>query len=323
MVFSEIYSAYYNTVAAVIACSQKGQLDSDSLYAIVQSSAFPESFVTIGNALESGKWSLIKRDYTTNIQYTPTMPLSLLQKQWLKAICHDKRMRLFVDDIILGKLEQQLEDVEPLFTEQDFCLYDKYADGDPYDDPEYVSNFRTILKALHQGKVLRIEYAGRFNQRQHFSCTPCKIEYSPKDDKFRFLSKTRTRQSMLNIGRVCSCRLVESIAVDDGSEDELPYSNKSTVTLEIYDEHNALERVMLAFAHFEKCAIQVGANVYQLTISYEIFDETELLIRILSFGPMVKVLEPASFQQQIRERISKQLELMKQRKGVTFPSCKG
>ena len=51
MVFSEIYSAYYNTVAAVLACSQRGQLDSDSLYAIVQSSAFPESFVTIGNAL--------------------------------------------------------------------------------------------------------------------------------------------------------------------------------------------------------------------------------------------------------------------------------
>ena len=313
MVFSEIYSAYYNTVAAVLDCSQRGQLDSDSLYAIVNASAFPESFVTIDDALESGRWPLIKKNYATNIQHTPTMPLSLLQKQWLKAICHDKRMRLFVDDIILGKLEQQLEDVEPLFTEQDFCLYDKYADGDPYDDPEYVSNFRTILKALHQGKVLRIEYAGGFNQRQHFSCTPCKIEYSPKDDKFRFLSKTRTRQSMLNVGRVCCCELLESEVADESSEEELPYSSKSTVTLEIYDEHNALERVMLAFAHFEKRAIQVGADVYQLTISYEIFDEKELLIRILSFGPMVKVLEPASFQQQIRERISKQLELMKQR----------
>ena len=259
MVFSEIYSAYYNTVAAVIACSQKGQLDSDSLYEIVRSSAFPESFVTIDDALESGRWPLIKKNYTTNIQHTPTMPLSLLQKQWLKAICCDRRIHLFVDDVTLKNLEQQLQDVEPLFTEQDYCLY----------------------------------------------------------DKFRFLSKTRTRQSMLNIGRVRSCSFVESIAVDDGSEDELPYSNKFTVILEIYDERNALERVMLAFAHFEKRAIQVGSDVYQLTITYEIFDEKELLIRILSFGPMVKVLAPASFQQQIRERISKQLELMKQMEGVT------
>jgi predicted DNA-binding transcriptional regulator YafY len=38
----------------------------------------------------------------------------------------------------------------------------------------------------------------------------------------------------------------------------------------------------------------------------------ELVIRILSFGPKVKVLEPVSFQQLIRERLSKQLELMKQ-----------
>jgi hypothetical protein len=81
MVFSEIYSAYYNTVAAVIACSQKGQLDSDSLYAIVQNSAFPESFVTIGNALETGKWPLIKKNYTTNIKHIPTMPLSLLTQE--------------------------------------------------------------------------------------------------------------------------------------------------------------------------------------------------------------------------------------------------
>lgn len=312
MVFSEIYSAYYNTVAAVIACSQKGQLDSDSLYAIVQTSAFPESFVTIGNALETGKWPLIKKNYTTNIKHIPTMPLSLLQKQWLKAICRDRRIHLFLDDVTLKNLEQQLQDVEPLFTEKDFCLYDKYADGDPYDDLGYISNFRTILKAIHQGQALYIEYAGCSNQLQHFSCIPCKIEYSPKDDKFRVLSKGKNRQSMLNIGRICGCKLIESPVVDDGSAVRLTCSSKSTVTLEIYNERNALERVMLAFAHFEKRAIQVGTNVYQLTISYEIFDEKELLIRILSFGPMVKVLEPASFQQQIRERISKQLELMKQ-----------
>jgi hypothetical protein len=312
MVFSEIYSAYYNTVAAVIACSQKGQLDSDSLYAIVQNSAFPESFVTIGNALETGKWPLIKKNYTTNIKHIPTMPLSLLQKQWLKAICRDRRIHLFLDDVTLKNLEQQLQDVEPLFTEQDFCLYDKYADGDPYDDLGYISNFRTILKAIHQGQALYIEYAGCSNQLQHFSCIPCKIEYSPKDDKFRVLSKGKNRQSMLNIGRICGCKLIESPVVDGGSAVGLTCSSKSTVTLEIYDEYNALERVMLAFAHFEKRAIQVGMGVYALTIIYDSFDEMELVIRILSFGPKVKVLEPVSFQQLIRERISKQLELMKQ-----------
>ena len=52
MLFSEIYSAYYNTVASIIARAQKGELDSDSIYKIVHESAFPESYLTIGSALD-------------------------------------------------------------------------------------------------------------------------------------------------------------------------------------------------------------------------------------------------------------------------------
>ena len=78
MLFSEIYSAYYNTVASIISCSQQGKLDSDLLFKIVKESAFPESFMTIGSALETGKWPLVKKDYSTNIQNIPTMPLSVL-----------------------------------------------------------------------------------------------------------------------------------------------------------------------------------------------------------------------------------------------------
>ena len=42
MLFSEIYSAYYNTVASIIACAQEEKLDSDSLYELVKKSAFPD-----------------------------------------------------------------------------------------------------------------------------------------------------------------------------------------------------------------------------------------------------------------------------------------
>ena len=80
--------------------------------------------------------------------------------------------------------------------------------------------------------------------------------------------------------------------------------------MEIYDDRKALERVMLAFVHFEKSAVQLDENTYCLTINYDSFDETELVIRVLSFGPMVKVLEPASFVNLVRERINRQMELL-------------
>ena len=311
MLFSEIYSAYYNTVASIISCSQQGKLDSDLLFKIVKESAFPESFMTIGSALETGKWPLIKKDYSTNIQNIPTMPLSVLQKRWLKALCNDKRIRLFVSDEVLERLKNQLQGVEALFNENDYYLYDKYSDGDPYDDPDYIKNFRTALEAIHQKKTISVEYTGRFGQQKRFICAPCKIEYSEKDDKFRIISKVRNRHSILNIARINSCELTENSKVDDISEEDLPDNRRTSVTLEIYDERKAMERVMLAFAHFEKSAVQISDDVYRLTLNYDSFDETELVVRVLSFGPMVKVLEPESFRNLIQERISKQIELMK------------
>ena len=311
MLFSEIYSAYYNTVASIISCSQQGKLDSDLLFKIVKESAFPESFMTIGSALETGKWPLVKKDYSTNIQNIPTMPISILQKRWLKALCNDKRIRLFVSDEVLERLKNQLQDVEPLFTENDYYLYDKYSDGDPYDDSEYIKNFRTVLEAIHQKKTISVEYTGRFGQQKRFICAPCKIEYSEKDDKFRIISKVRNRHSILNIARINSCEVTENSKVDDISEEDLPDNRRTSVTLEIYDERKAMERVMLAFAHFEKSAVQISDDVYQLTLNYDSFDETELVVRVLSFGPMVKVIEPPSFRNLIQERISKQIEIMK------------
>ena len=313
MLFSEIYSAYYNTVASIISYSQKGKLDSDTLYEIVKGSAFPESFMTIGSALESGKWPLIKKDYRTNIKNIPTMPLSMLQKRWLKALCNDKRIRLFVDDEALSNLKIHLKDIEPLFTENDYYLYDKYSDGDPYDDVEYIKNFRTVIKAIHQKKKISLEYTGRFGQQKRFVCEPYKIEYSEKDDKFRIISKVKNRHSILNVARINSCELSENSQVDEISEEDLPYNRRTSVTLEIYNERKAMERVMLAFAHFEKSAVQISDDVYQLTLNYDSFDETELVIRVLSFGPMVKVLEPARFKSLIQERISNQIELMKRK----------
>ena len=269
--------------------------------------------MTIGSALETGKWPLIKKDYSTNIKNIPTMPLSVLQKRWLKALCNDKRIYLFVTDEILEHLKNQLEDEEPLFTENDYYLYDKYSDGDPYDDSEYIKNFRTVLEAIHQKKTISVEYTGRFGQQKRFNCAPYKIEYSEKDDKFRLISKVKNRHSILNIARINSCELTENSNVDDISEEDLPENRRTSVILEIYDERKAMERVMLAFAHFEKSAVQISDDVYQLTLNYDSFDETELVVRVLSFGPMVKVIEPQSFVKLIQERIESQINLMKKK----------
>lgn len=50
-------------------------------------------------------------------------------------------------------------------------------------------------------------------------------------------------------------------------------------------------------------------NRYRLTLRYDREDETELLIRVLSFGPVLKVVSPDSFIDKVMERLRKQFEL--------------
>ena len=47
-------------------------------------------------------------------------------------------------------------------------------------------------------------------------------------------------------------------------------------------------------------------NKYRITIYYDKGDETEVVIRVLSFGPMVKVTAPQHFAGLIKERLLEQ-----------------
>ena len=60
---------------------------------------------------------------------------------------------------------------------------------------------------------------------------------------------------------------------------------------------------MLHFAHLEKKAERLEDEQYDLHLRYYESDETEIVIRVLSFGPCVKVLEPESFVNLIKERL--------------------
>ncbi len=72
------------------------------------------------------------------------------------------------------------------------------------------------------------------------------------------------------------------------------------------DERNALERFLIHFSHFRKEAVQVSDSTYDIKIYYDQNDETELVIRVLSFGPFIKVTQPQKFAGLIKNRLISQ-----------------
>lgn len=297
MIFSELYSAYYNTIAAIITEVLKGEHSDRELQKIVAERAFGESTLTILPALKEERWQLIRYDGTTALEHTPTMPLTSLQKQWLKAISLDPRIKLF--DVTFP----ELDGVEPLFTSDDYYVYDKYSDGDPFEDTEYIRKFRIILEAIRQGTQIRFDMENRRGTTMFVRCRPVRLEYSEKDDKFRVITAGWHSVSTVNLSKIRSCIPYTGEKPSEGAEKAVYHD---TVTVRVSDERNAMERFMLHFAHFEKQAEKQNDNTYLVKIKYAHNDETELVIRILSFGPMAEVLEPDNFRDLIIERLKKQ-----------------
>ncbi len=301
MIFSEIYGSYFKAVSAILSKAADGALTEKELTRTVLENAFGESLITIPARLTDGSWPLLTPDFGTPLKHKPRMPLTTLEKQWLKALLLDPRIRLFAPS------GEGLEDVEPLFTPDQFVYFDRYTDGDDYSDPLYIEHFRSILRALREKRKLLVCFHGHRGNRQSYLCIPYKLEYSSKDDKFRLITAFRNKPVTVNLSRIDSVQILDPW---EESEYSPPHEREEALILELLDSRNALERAMLHFSDLEKETERIGEGRYRITLHYLRGDETEILIRILSFGPVLKVLEPESMVSQIRERLKKQMALM-------------
>lgn len=191
--FSEVYGCYYEVTAAIL---RAAPLERRQIEALVSQRGYGESTIhLLPKLLDGGTWPLlVARDgrYESRLHTPPSLPLTLLEASWLKALLADARVRLFLSDEQLAHLADELADVEPLYRQEDFHCFDRYSDGDPYADEAYRRRFQAILAAMRERAALSIAYTppkGRPNSGQYI---PLQMEYSAKDDKFRlFAAKVR------------------------------------------------------------------------------------------------------------------------------------
>lgn len=325
--FSEIYSCYYQVMRHILC--QPNALCIQDIYGQINSEGFGESMISIIPKLESGAWNLFDRDgelYLSKLSPAFTAPLSTLEKSYLKALLADPRIGLFLDREQSDALNEMLATAEPLWRQEQFCYYDRFTDGDPYPSPfpgtgrcgpfqgqRYRQNFRTLLKAQKQKTYVDLDYTSPAGTRVHHYYVPARLEYSVKNDKFRLLAlkdsgNGRMRLDILNVARIQSVRPTDktlSSGIDLNSLIRNSYY-KEPLTLHIANKRNALERAMLHFANYEKNTAKIDDNTYECLIYYNQSMETELLIEVMSFGPMLKVIGNEKFLNSLRSRLEKQ-----------------
>ena len=300
MLFSEYYGAYFACVAEILSEAAEGTLTKEKISEIAAKQGLGESILTIPANLQNGNWPLITSDCNTPLRHYPPHPVTLLQKRWLKTLLLDPRIRLF------GLTDKGLEDVKPLFDPAKIVWYDRYSNGDPFADEGYIGRFRQLLEAVKTHRKAQVIFDSHTGRHCNWTVIPYRLEYSSADDKFRLLCHSgKWRNRTLNLSRISYVRLWGTFDPDDYPAPDL--TNES-VTLEITDERNALERAMLQFSYLAKRTERNDKKTYRMTLHYRQEDETELLIKIISFGPLVKVAEPDSFASLIKERIERQFQ---------------
>lgn len=299
MLFHEIYGKYFRTVAAILRQAAETGITVSRIRQIVAQQAFAESGMTIPDALRSGRWPLLDENGETVLYGAPEMPLTTLEKRWLKALLSDPRIALF------DPPAEGLEDVQPLYDPSHIVWFDRYTDGDPYTDPHYIRIFHTLRHAIRENSWVALTYQSPKGAAWELRCRPCTLEYSEKDDKFRVRVRSPRGAMVLNLSRILDCQP----GFPSKTELPTPAPDNRELVLELVDRRNTLERALLSFSYLKKEAIRLEDDRYLLKLWYPADDETEILIRVLSFGPTLKVLAPDSFIGQIAARVQKQKNL--------------
>lgn len=324
--FSEVYNCYFQVIKSLI--EKKSRISEKEVNFHIKNTCFEESILYLLPKLTEQGWGFYEKQdgfLHSRLSEDFYVPLTDLQKSYIKAILLDDKITLFLDEEEIEAVGRAFSDIEPLYLPDDFYYYDRFSDKDDYKDPDYRNHFRTILSAIQNHEYVDILYESRFHRRLHHSYLPCRLEYSIKNDRFRLLAVeshanpdsdgTRTgrnpRVITLNL-----CRIRE-VKLTSRTVKQLPDINHllkrscyhEPVRILIRNRRNALERAMLQFANYEKSTRKLDEDTYECLIYYSKENETELLIEILSFGPMIKVVGNETFLRLIKERLKRQAAL--------------
>jgi len=317
--FSEIYSAYYSAVSALLSHKSVKRRDAAEL---IRKKAFSESDFFIMPKLEDeNSWRFIKskdNEFVSVLKNKPFMPLTILEKSWLKAVLNDEKSRLFLDNDDIKKIQSKLSDVNPLYKKSHFNYFDIYKDGDNFTDENYINHFRTVLEAVKNQRIIEVDFTSGKGMHITHLFVPFMIEFSAKNNKFRFfaaqIKNNRTVKIVtINFSRINSVRKTDSIYPQKADMKRIfAYKRCSEpVRLKIFPKRNGVERFMLEFASYEKhTEIDENTGICTALLYFDKQDETEILIRLLSFGPVIKIEAPQDFLYKFTERISKQKKLL-------------
>lgn len=328
--FHEYKNKYFHLVFRILNLAKNG-LYKDEIIRLIEKEEYDEKI--IGKDFKTFEGMLLNKyskidnfnfleeregKYYSILNNQDSIPLkvrfSKLEKSWLNGMIKEPVVQALLGKDILEKLEAALIDVKKGSNE--VIEFTNKVKSDVDVDLEKMSrDFYTILEGIINEKpILYSNVDKNGNEYNNQLALPIRIEYSLKDDKFRasIYSLEEQRSVMVNLHTLKEVKIAQNVNSEIKREDvlkklkEKKYS-EIPITIELEDIRGAMERCFMSFSSFERNSRNISENKYEIDIYYYTFEEDEVIRKIMSLGPYVKVKSPDRVKDIVIDKIKRAL----------------
>lgn len=283
-----------------------------------ENSRYKDALLNKSQMQEKDNFYILREDnyghYKPSIDNKVPIRMSIIEKQWLGMILSDPRIKLFIDVDTVEKLGEKLEDVDSPYRSE--YIIEKNIDNSDEDmeSEVFAEFFKTISKAINEGRFIKYDSISKEGiEFKNEIVFPFRIEYSPKNNKFRLsaFNFKENRPIKINISSFKSIEVVDCECEEPKERMmEALEKKKNKMKVEIdSDITNSLERFLYLFSFYEKTARHdEKRKKYIFEVYYYVFDEGEIIRDILSLGKSAVVVEPEGMRNKIIARLKRTLE---------------
>ena len=308
--FNDYKNRYYRCIQNIINGIYNGEKYTKKDIRAILQDAYLEDEIVLVKELVDGRFFDYEDD-TASLMVGCDVPIRLnnLELAYLKMFVEDECFNGVLDDELLQKLKDKLDDVESL----DYNKFWKRENVDKFGDDMKEESFRskiiTLEKAILENKY--IKYTSKNKKGEIFKdkiAYPYKIEYSIKNNRYRLVVFCDNRAIKINIDVIMELEILKekTVTAEEKAQIENFINAKKNISdplvLKIEDNKNTLDRCFNLFSAYDKKYYYEGENLI-LNIYYHDFDKAEIIRDILSLVKSAVVLSTKSVREEVIKRI--------------------
>ncbi len=251
--------------------------------------------------------------------YRDVMPLTRLERRWLRSLAEDVRIGCFLGEAEREVVQDFFKTDRPLPLKRIRYFDQRQIPAEQGKREAMVA--RRLLEAIHCRRLVWLRYHTRKDTWVTGCFRPVLLEFSRKNNRFQgYFQSCRTGGVLaMNLCGIQDLALKEKHFEWEEAREALERyweENRKSVEVEFFNVRNLADRLLTELSPWEKrCVYDKSSGKYRLTLFYQANDENELVIRLMGYGPDLRVADPEhSICRAMRERIRRQMEILERQR---------